>query len=355
MRGGTSRGAYFRRADLPRDERQLERVLTAVMGGPDAIQVDGIGGGHPLNNKVAIVGPATQADADVDYLFVQVVPKEGRTSTSQNCGNILAGVGPFAIETGIVKPNGAETVVTVNMLNVGKLCRLTVQTPGGRVRYEGATKLDGVPGVAAPIVCDFLDIAGSSCGALLPTGNARDEIDGIAVTCIDNGMPVVLLRARDLGRTGVESLDRLNADTELKARLESIRLQAGPLMNLGDVAKQTVPKMTLVSAPVTGGHVHTRTFIPHVCHESIGVFGAVSVATGCILPGSVAEGIATVPQGDTIMMSVEHPSGALDVRLVLERAPGAAMPRVASAGLIRSARLLFKGEVCIPESVWKTP
>jgi 4-oxalomesaconate tautomerase len=351
MRGGTSRGAYFLRSDLPQDPHRLSVLLAAVMGGPDAIQVDGIGGGHPLNNKVAVVGPATVPEADIDYLFLQVIPGERRATSAQNCGNILAAVGPFAIETGLLAPRGDETIVTVNMLNTGKLCRLTVQTPNGRVRYEGDCTLDGVPGSSAPIVCDFLDVAGSTCGALLPTGSVQDTVDGLPVTCIDNGMPVVLLRATDFGVTGYETPAELDADASLKQRIETIRLAVGPRMSLGDVSKLTVPKMTLLAPPRDGGHVHTRTFIPHVCHETIGVFGAVSVATACVLPGSVAAGIARIPEGNSKTLQVEHPSGSLDVRIALGPVGADGRPTISGAGLLRSARLLFRGEVFVSDSV----
>ncbi|MCC6201807.1 MAG: 4-oxalomesaconate tautomerase [Gammaproteobacteria bacterium] len=349
MRGGTSRGAYFLRRDLPQDPDQLSTLLAAVMGGPDAIQVDGIGGGHPLNNKVAVIGPASIPDADVDYLFLQVIPGERRATSAQNCGNILAAVGPFALETGLVMPTGDETTITVNMLNTGKLCRLIVQTPNGRVRYDGDCTLDGVPGSSAPIVCDFLDVAGSSCGALLPTGAVVDRFDDILATCIDNGMPVVLLRAADFGVTGYESPAELDGNKDLKQRLEAIRLEAGPRMRLGDVAKLTVPKMTLLAPARDGGHVHTRTFIPHICHETIGVFGAVSVATACVLPGSVATGITRIPAGASKTLRVEHPSGALDVRIALGPPGADGIPTINGAGLLRSARLLFRGEVYVPE------
>lgn len=352
MRGGTSRAACFHRTDLPEDADRLSAVLAAVMGGPDAIQVDGIGGGHPLNNKVAVIGPATVPDADVDYLFLQVVPGEGRASSAQNCGNVLAAVGPFALETGLVKPRGDETVITVNMLNTGKLCRLTVQTPGGRVRYGGSCVLDGVPGASAPIVCDFLDVAGSTCGALLPTGSVRDEVDGVAITCIDNGMPVVLLRTADFGVTGYETPAELDQNLAMKRRIEVIRREVGPRMRLGDVEKLTVPKMTLIAPPRSGGHVHTRTFIPHVCHETIGVFGAISVATACILPGSVADGIALVPEGLNKTLRVEHPSGMLDVRMALAPETVSGIPIITGAGLLRSARLLFRGEVYVPDTLF---
>jgi len=347
MRGGSSRGLYFLAADLPADEAERDRILVAAMGA-DKRQIDGVGGAHPLTSKVAIVSPATEDEADVNYLFAQVVVGEGRVDTTPNCGNMLAAVGPFAIETGLVPAEDGETAVRVRMLNTGNLCELLVRTPGRRVEYQGDARIDGVPGTAAPIVCNYLDVAGSVCGSLLPTGRRIDVVDGIDVTCIDNGMPVVCLRAADLGITGYETPEELDANEALKSRLESIRLAIGPRMNLGDVTRKVVPKMSLLSAPRAGGHVNTRTFIPHDCHAAIGVLGAVSVATACILPGTVAEGIATVPPGSPKQMSVEHPSGEFSV--ALDVGGTADSPQVLKAGLLRTARLIMRGEILVPDA-----
>jgi 4-oxalomesaconate tautomerase len=347
MRGGTSKGAYFLARDLPADAEARDRVLLAAMGSPDARQIDGLGGAHPLTSKVAIIAPSQRADADIDYLFAQVVVNEPKVDVSPTCGNILAGVGPFAIEQGLVKAAAGETRVRIYMVNTKSLCTATVKTPDREVSYEGETRIAGVPGTAAPILLDFENIAGSSCGALLPTGKTRDVIEGVPVTCIDNGMPVVVFAAKDIGRTGYESPAQLNADLDAKARIEAIRLKAGPMMKLGDVAKKVVPKMTLVAPPREGGAVATRTFIPHVCHEAIGVLGAVSVATACVLPGSAAEGIAVVPAGDTKVLAVEHPTGEFTVQL--EMAQGGEIKR---AALLRTARRLFDGNVLVPRAVW---
>ena len=349
MRGGTSRGAYFLASDLPTDTRDRDAILRIVMGGPDALQVDGIGGGHPLTSKVAVVSRSARDDADVDYLFLQVAPTTGLVSDGQNCGNILAGVGPFAIEQGLVQASADETRVRVFMVNSANLCELTVRTPAGQVQYEGDTAIDGVPGTAAPIVCDFLDVAGSVTGALLPTGQVTDEINGIEVTCIDNGMPVVLLRAADLGVSGTEAPDELDANEALKQRIEGIRIAVGPRMKLGDVSAKTVPKMCLISAPVAGGHVATRTFIPHQCHKAIGVLGAVSVATACLLEGSVGRSIAVIPDGAVKTMDIEHPSGSFRVRLSIDES-AAPDQMVRSAGVIRTARALLRGQVFLPQS-----
>lgn len=346
MRGGTSKGSYFLADDLPSDPQVRDAVLLAAMGSPDARQIDGVGGADSLTSKVAIIRRSSRAGVDVDYLFAQVVVDEPRVDFGQNCGNILAGVGPFALERGLVKPQGDITRVRIFMENTGQTATAVLQTPGGELRYDGAARIDGVPGTAAPIIVEFDDIAGSSCGALLPSGRPLDVLDGVEVTLIDNGMPVVLLRAADLGRTGYESRQQLDADSELKARLESIRLQAGPLMNLGDVRERTVPKMTLIAAPQAGGAISSRSFIPHKCHASIGVFGAVSVASACLLPGSIAAGLAQVAEGSDVRLSVEHPTGEFTVQLKLDN--GA----LAGCGLLRTARLLFDGVVCVPRSIW---
>jgi len=347
MRGGTSKGAYFLAPDLPAEEAVRDRVLLAVMGSPDARQIDGIGGANSLTSKVAIIRRSERADADVDYLFAQVLVEQAQVDYGQNCGNILAGVGPFAIERRLVAAQGALTSVRIFMENTGQIAIAHVPTPDGTVSYAGEAHIDGVPGSGAPLIIEFEDIAGSSCGALLPTGNPTDHFDGIDVTCIDNGMPVILIRASDVGRSGYESAEQLDADSELKAVLESIRLQAGPLMNLGDVSQRSVPKVSLIAAPREGGVICSRTFIPHRCHTSIGVFGAVSVASACQIPGSVADGLTQVQPSARVQLSVEHPTGEFTVELHMQNG------ELAGCGLLRTARLLFDGNVCIPRAVWQ--
>jgi 4-oxalomesaconate tautomerase len=310
------------------------------MGSPDKLQIDGMGGADPLTSKVAVISRSTRQGVDVDYLFLQVFVDKPIVTDAQNCGNILAGVGPFAIERGLVAATGGETAVTIYMVNTGQIAVARVNTPGGRPIYAGEARIDGVPGTAAPIPIEFRDTAGSSCGALLPTGNAVDVIDGVEATLIDNGMPVVVLRARDLGIAGTESREELEANETLKARLEAIRLKAGPIMNLGEVSDKSVPKMSLVAAPKAGGAILTRTFIPHRCHASIGVLGAVSVATACLLPGSPAARLAVLPEGARKAIAVEHPSGEMTVVVDLDESGG-----VRSAALLRTARKLFDGIV----------
>ncbi|KAA2235441.1 4-oxalomesaconate tautomerase [Salinarimonas soli] len=341
IRGGTSKGAYFLASDLPPDAEARDRLILSIMGSPDSRQVDGLGGAHPLTSKVAIVSPSPQPGCDVDFLFGQVLVAEPRIDVTPNCGNILAGIGPFAIERGLVPATDPVTRVRVRTLNTGTIAELAVQTPGGRVRYGGEARIDGVPGTAAPIAVAFMDAAGSVCGRLLPTGNTVDRVAGVDATLIDNGMPVVVLAAESVSRTGYEPRDVLDGDAELKRRLEEIRLKAGRLMGLGDVRAKVVPKMALVAPPAAGGSVCTRSFIPHECHASIGVFAAVTVATACILPGSPAARVARVPDGPEKTLSIEHPTGEFSVVLGVGGTPDA--PVIERAGLLRTARLLFDG------------
>ena len=340
MRGGTSKGGYFLKHELPADRAARDAFLLAVMGSPDPRQIDGMGGADPLTSKVAVVSRSDRDGIDVDYLFLQVFVDQAIVSDAQNCGNILAGVGPFAIERGLVAACEGETRVAIHMENTGQVAVATVQTPGGVLTYAGDAAIDGVPGTHAPVPLAFRDTAGSSCGALLPTGNTVDMIEGVGVTLIDNGMPCVVMKASDLGITGYEDREWLDGATPLKARIEAIRLIAGPMMNLGDVADTSVPKMMLVAPPRAGGTVCVRSFIPHRAHATIGVLGAVSVATACLLPGSPAADVALVPDGARKTLSVEHPTG--EMSCVLETDGSGA---VVSAALLRTARKLMDGVV----------
>lgn len=340
MRGGTSKGAFFLADDLPADPAARDAFLLRIMGSPDPRQIDGMGGADPLTSKVAVVSKSTRLGIDVDYLFLQVFVDQPIVSYSQNCGNMLAGVGPFAIERGLVAGADGETRVTIFMVNTGQTARATIQTPGGVPRYDGDARIDGVPGTAAPIPLEFTGSAGSSCGALLPTGRPLDVIDGTPCTLIDNGMPCVVMRAADLGITGYEDRATLDDNAAMKARVEAIRLQAGPLMNLGDVTEKSVPKMMLVAGPRDGGAISTRSLIPHRVHASIGVFGAVSVATACLIPGSTAADLAQVPQGSRKTLPVEHPTGEMSCMLEID-----ADGEIASVALLRTARKLMEGTV----------
>jgi 4-oxalomesaconate tautomerase len=346
IRGGTSKGAYFLSDDLPTDPAARDAFLLAVMGSPDKRQIDGLGGAHPLTSKVAIVSRSSEPGCDIDFLFAQVGIETAKVDTTPNCGNILAGIGPFAIARGLVAATGAATTVRVRTLNTGTIADLVLETADGQANADGDARIDGVPGTSAPIKISFLDTEGSVCGALLPTGNAVDIVDGVEVTLIDNGMPVIVLRAADVGRSGYESREVLDKDTELKARLERIRLAAGPLMNLGDVSAKVVPKIALVAPPREGGAIATRSFIPHECHASIGVFAAVTVATAAALPGSPAASVVAMPVGRERSISVEHPTGEFTVHLTMGGT--SEHPVVERAGLLRTARILMEGMAFVP-------
>ena len=367
MRGGTSRGAvflatdlpFFKAADLPQDLATRDRVLLAALGSPDARQIDGIGGAHPLTSKVGIVSVSAVPGVDLDFLFAQIQPDKETVDTTPNCGNMLAAVVPFALEIGMVQPQGDSTTLRVLTRNTGMQCDITVDTRGGVVQYEGSARIDGAPGTSAPVTINFLDTAGSVCDGLLPTGRIKDRVTvnapgmesfALDVTCIDNGMPLVIFRADDVGCSGYEDVATLNADVALKARIEALRLQVSLLMGLGDVSKKNYPKMTLIAPPRAGGSLSTRSFIPHVCHDAIGVLAAVTVGTACVMPGSVCDGVAVMPErGLEPTVSVEHPTGEFSVALGLDSAKP---HNVTRAALLRTARLLMRGEVLVPASVW---
>ncbi len=359
MRGGTSKGPFFRADDLPSDIATRDRVLLSALGSPDKRQIDGLGGAHPLTSKVGIVSLSKRPGIDLEFLFAQLQPDKNTVDTTPNCGNMLAAVLPFALETGLVKAQGARTRLRVLTLNTDMACDITVHTPDGQVDYDGDARIDGVPGTASPIRINFLDTAGSVCSGLLPTGHVKDTItvDGagfapftLDVTCIDNGMPLVIFKASDVGRTGYESVEQLNADTELKARIEALRLQVSLRMGLGDVSAKNYPKMTLIAPPRDGGAITTRSFIPHVCHDAIGVLAAVTVGTACVLKGSVCDGVAVLGDSPAPTVGVEHPTGEFSVALTTDPQDP---QRVIEAALLRTARLLMRGEVMVPANVWR--
>ncbi len=366
MRGGTSKGPFFRASDLPADVATRDRVLLAALGSPDRRQIDGVGGAHPLTSKVGIVGKSARADIDLEFLFAQLQPDKDTVDTTPNCGNMLAAVVPFALEMGLVQAQGDTSSYRVLTLNTDMAADITVQTPMGadgqrHVEYEGSARIDGAPGSAAPITINFLDTAGSVCSGLLPTGHVKDTISvegegfapfSIEVSCIDNGMPLVIFKAEDMGRTGYESVAELNADSELKTRIEALRLAVSLQMGLGDVSQKNYPKMTLIAPPRSGGAISTRSFIPHVCHDAIGVLAAVSVGTACVLKGTVCEGVVQMPAADAsgaFNVSVEHPTGEFSVALATDPADP---QTVTQAALLRTARALMRGEVLVPGSLW---
>jgi len=344
MRGGTSKGLYFLADDLPAEAAARDDLLLRVMGTPDPRQIDGVGGAHPLTSKVAVVAPSAQrqidgAFIDVDYLFLQVMVDQAIVTDKQNCGNILAGIGPFAVERGLVPAGGDQTSVRIRMVNTGGIVTATFPTPGGRPRYDGDTAIDGVPGTAAAVVLDFED-SGTASG-VFPTGNLTDDFGGIPVTCVDNGMPVVVVAAASFGKTGQEPVAALEDDEELNKRVQELRREAGKAMGLGDVSGTTVPKISLVAPPARAGTISTRTFIPVRVHESIGVLGAVSVGTAIMVPGAVGHDLAVLDGGPRL--SIEHPGGALQVEVELDTS--VTPPRVIRSGVVRTARKLFDGTV----------
>ena len=343
MRGGTSKGAYFLAEDVPRDPAERDDLLLRVMGSPDPTQIDGLGGAHPLTSKVAIVSSSSEPGVDVDYLFLQVVVDQPTVSDAQTCGNLLAGVGPFAVERGLVTPDGDTTTVRIRLVNTGDLATQTFGTPDGHVDYDGADSdrdaaIDGVPGTAARI---DIEMARGEDARLLPTGNLVDVIDAHHVTLIDNGMPVVLLRAEEFGIAGDESPADLEQMAELTDAVERIRLAAGPLMGLGDVTEATVPKMFLLSAPKRGGAITTRAFIPHRVHTSIGVLMAASVAAGVCIPGTIAADLANPPDDGAV--EVEHPGGVFPSQVSVGR-DETGIWRATSTS-VRTARKIFDGVV----------
>lgn len=352
IRGGTSKGPFFYAGDLPKDIQKRDKILLAAVGSPDKRQIDGIGGAHSLTSKVGIVDLCTTGEADLTFLFAQLQPTKDTVDTTPNCGNMLAGVVPFALERGLIQAQPGTTKVKVLTLNTNMVSEIEVQTPNGEITYEGNARIDGVPGTSAPIKINFLDVAGSVCGALLPTGNLVDEfelsgIGKVRATCIDNGMPMVLIQASSVGRTAYESVADLNQDEELKKIIEELRLKASIKMGLGDVKEKNFPKMCLLNKAQHGGAIHTRCYIPHVCHEAIGVLAAVTVATACVLPGTVTEGLTDIENNVGKMLAIEHPSGEFSVELVVDAED---RTKIISASLLRTARPIMKGEILIP---WK--
>ena len=350
MRGGTSRGPFFRTEDLPTDPATRDAVLLAVMGSPHEIQIDGIGGSHSVTSKVAMISKSKRPDADVDYFFAQVQINERFVDTKPTCGNMLVAVGPFAIDAGLVATTGDETRVRIYSVNTEALVEAIVQTPGGRVQYEGTASIDGVPGTAAPVGINFQDAIGSVTGRMLPTGNPRDVIDGVEVSCVDIAMPIVMMRAADLGKSGHESAAELDADRALLERMEAIRRKAGVLMGMGDVAKNVVPKLALLAPPRHGGTIASRYFVPETCHKSHPVTGTVCISAACAIPGTVAADVAPLKPAPQGMVKIEHPSGLILIDLDADFTDG--RQNLRRAALVRTARRIFEGHVMVPSAVW---
>jgi len=345
IRGGTSRGPYFNADDLPKDIETRDQLLLSVMGSPDVRQIDGLGGADPLTSKVAIVSKSDQPDVDVNYLFAQVGIEKGIVDTNPSCGNMLAGIGPYAIETGLVPAKEGETTVNIYNVNTESMIEAVIQTPGGKVSYRGDAEIDGVPGSAAPVFLNFTDVCGSKTSGMLPTGNAMEQIDGVDASCIDVAMPMVLFRARDFGLTGYENREEIGANTALFERMEPLRLEAGKRMGLGDVTESVIPKIGLLAEPKDGGDICSRYFMPWKLHAAHAVTGAICVASAASVPGTVAYELATKSNSNPRDFKIEHPSGQIDVRL--EMAGEGDTLTVAKAGLLRTARLIMRGEVFV--------
>jgi len=350
MRGGTSRGPYFKRADLPQDLDQLSAVLIAAIGAGNPRNIDGLGGGIAVTTKVAMLSVSEDPDADVDYLFAQVGVDQRSVDYGPTCGNILVGVGPAAIEMGLVAATGDVTPVRIRAVNTGAIVDAQVQTPGGGVCYVGDHRIDGVDGTAAPVELNFMKVVGSRTGALFPTGNAIDVIDGIEVSCVDVTMPMMIARAADLGVTGYESAAELDANTALFERMEALRLQAGELMGFGDVSASVVPKIGLIAPPRMGGHFAARYFMPWSTHPTLAVTGSHCLAASALAPGTVAAGVAKPVARSPETIRIEHPIGTLDVLMKFDRSANGF--DVISAGVTRTARMIARGEVMIPHDVW---
>jgi 4-oxalomesaconate tautomerase len=350
MRGGTSKGPYFHASDLPADRDGISKVLMAVMGSPDIMQINGIGGANFVTSKVAIVSPSGRDDADINYLFAQVQIEDAFVDFNPPCGNILSGIGPFAIQSGLVKAQDGKTTVRIFHENISALIEAVVETPGGQVNYEGDTAIDGVPGTGAPIILNWQNIVGAKTGKMLPTGNFIDVIDGVSVTCVDVAMPMVLMKAEDLGVSGNETAEELQANEALFAKMEPIRLKASEMMGLGDARGKVIPKIGIMSAPCNGGTITSRYFTPKICHTAHAGTGALCVATACAVPGSVANQAANIGGGPVFPIRIEHPTGQIDIQLETEGTGIDIKP--VKGGFVRTARRLFEGKVFIPQSVW---
>ena len=348
MRGGSSRGPYFLRSDLPAEPEQLSQVLMAVVGAGHELNIDGIGGGVAVTTKVAMLSRSEVPGVDIDYFFAQVGVTERIVDYKPTCGNMLAGVGPAALEMGLLPIQGDETRIVIRSVNTGAKVEAIIQTPGGAVNYAGDVAIAGVPGTAAPIALNFMEVVGSSCGSLFPTGHRIDLIDGIEVSCMDVAMPVVMARAADFGLTGQEPVEVLDADAAFFKRIEAIRLQAGQRMGMGDVAKSVVPKFAVLAPPTTPGSTLTaRYFMPWKTHPSMAVTGAQCIAACAVHPGTVADGLSVLSNGAPLNVVIDHPSGSIDV-LMAFAVDAAGAFTLKSAGLLRTARLLARGELMVP-------
>ena len=348
MRGGTSKGPYFNNSDLPSDREEIAKILIAALGAGHALNIDGVGGGNPVTTKVAILSSSDDEWAEIDYLFAQVNVEEHLVDFGPTCGNILAGVGPAAIEMGLLAANDGHTSVRIKSVNTGARIEAIVETPNGAVNYEGDASINGVPGTAAPVILNFLDVIGSKTGALLPTGSAINDIDGFKLTCIDVAMPMVIGLASEFGITGYESRDELDGNESLFEKIEAVRLKAAELMGMGDVSKSVVPKFALLAKPREGGSIAARYFMPWSTHPSFAVTGSICTGSCLLAPGTVAGELIDQNPGETSKITIEHPSGMIDVVFDSEIVNGDF--QLNSAGVLRTARKLFSGNIHIPKS-----
>ena len=348
MRGGTSRGLYFNKADLPEDIELWDAILLKAFGSPDTRQVDGVGGTTSVTSKTCILSPSARDDCDIAYFFAQLAVAEAQVDYAPTCGNMLAGVGPYAIETGMVPAQNGETRVRIHQVNTGGLVEAVIPTPGGDVEYEGQFSIDGVPGTAAPILLNFMNVVGSRTGKLFPTGEKKESIDGVDVTIIDAAMPCMIMSAADVGKSGYETADELDADALFFKRVEKMRLEAGHRMGLGDVSGQVQPKIVILSPPRTGGSITSRYFVPDKTHETHAITGGIAVAYASVTSGTVAEPLAELQtNGNKPRFSIEHPAGQLHLSLSLK--DGKSGKELEAAGITRTARMIMRGSIMVPE------
>ncbi|MEM7721434.1 MAG: 4-oxalomesaconate tautomerase [Pseudomonadota bacterium] len=347
FRGGTSRGPYFRRGDLPEDLDSLAHVLVQVLGSGHPLNIDGIGGGNAVTTKVAMLSISDDPWADIDYFFAQVGVEDGQVDFKPTCGNILSGVGPAALEMGLVPIKGPETDVRILAVNTGARVEAKVQTAAGHVEYMGEARIDGVPGQAAPVALKFMETVGGATGHFLPTGQTQDIFDDVPVTCLDVAMPMVIARAEDFGLTGYESVSDLDENRAFFDRMEAIRIAAGHTMGMGDVSKSVTPKFGLLAPARSGGSVSARYFMPWRTHPTMAVTGAQCIASCVLTPGTVAEGLHNAPDVGPTTITLEHPTGKIDV--LVDYARQCRDITIHAAGLVRTARLLARGEVFVPE------
>ncbi len=346
MRGGTSKGPYFKLSDVPEDRNELEQFLLTVMGSPDERQIDGIGGADWLTSKAAMVGPSERLDADLDYLFGQVIIDKARVDFAPNCGNLTSGVGPFAIEAGMVEAGDPETRLRIFNINTNATIEVVIQTPGGKVVYNGDTAIDGVPGTGAPIELFFKDPGGTKTGQLMPTGSPKDLVEGVEVSCFDAAVPMIIARAADMGLTGYETPDEINGRKDFFAKLERIRVSASHKMGMGDPTGSVVPKFCIVSAARNGGAINARYMVPHTCHRTFPLVGGQCLAAACITEGTVLQDLAQVSDAHRQTLKIEHPVGCLET--LIEFDGNRSQPDIAGIGFVRTARKLMEGFVFVP-------